>query len=99
MYGLIFGVYYVLVIVVVNEWFFGWVQVCGQVLYFSLLFGVGGLFGVLISGWMWDDWGVGWMFVFSLVFVLVGFFLVWCWVFEFVVVDGFSEVKMIYFVL
>jgi PPP family 3-phenylpropionic acid transporter len=82
LHALTFGAYHAAAITAVNRWFPGSSQARGQALYSSLSFGAGGLFGGLLSGWLWDDIGAGWTYTFSALFALIGWWLVWRWVSE-----------------
>ncbi len=80
LHALTFGSYHAAAIAAVNHWFPGNSQARGQALYSSMSFGAGGLLGGLISGWIWDGAGAGWVFTLSALFALLGWWLVWRWV-------------------
>lgn len=80
LHALTFGSYHAAAIAAVNHWFPGRSQARGQALYSSMSFGAGGLLGGLISGWIWDGVGAGWVYTLSALFALLGWWLVWRWV-------------------
>lgn len=76
LHGLTFGAYHATSIAAVNRWFPGRTQARGQALYACVGFGAGGLFGGVISGWMWETAGASWTFGISSLFALIGLFLI-----------------------
>ncbi len=88
LHGLTFGAYHASAIAAVNQWFPGRAQGRGQALYSSLSFGAGGLLGALICGRTWDALGAGWSFTIGSGFALIGFLLIYRWVWEAATVDG-----------
>ncbi len=82
LHGLTFGAYHAASIGAVNRWFPGRNQTRGQALYSSLSFGAGGLFGGLLSGWMWDAAGAALTYTVSAAFAMLGLIMVVAWVNE-----------------
>jgi PPP family 3-phenylpropionic acid transporter len=65
-----YGVYHAAAISLIYRYFPGRLQGRGQALYSSLTFGLGGAFGALLSGYLWD--GLGSSSVYGLATVLAG---------------------------
>jgi len=72
MHGLTFGVHHAAAIAAVNQWFPSHIHARGQALYSSLSFGGGGLFGALVSGFVWEPLGAGWAFTIGAIFAALG---------------------------
>ncbi len=81
LHGLTFGAFHSAAITAVSRWFPGNTRSRGQAIYSSLSFGAGGALGGLVSGWSWDRLGSGATFAFGSLFALLGFVLVYVWVY------------------
>ncbi|MDN5936556.1 MAG: MFS transporter [Nitrosospira sp.] len=71
-----YGAHHAAAMVAVHHFFRGRHQAKGQALYTSLTFGLGGTFGGLFSGYIWEYLGPGLTFTMSAVAVLLGLGLV-----------------------
>ena len=80
LHGMTFGSFHAAAIAAVNRWFTGRTRARGQALYSSISFGAGGLFGGLLSAWLWDRVGGELTFALSSLYALIGFWLVARWV-------------------
>ena len=76
LHGLTFGAYHAAAIAAVQRLFGGSLAVRGQALYASFSYGVGGVAGILLSGWSWSALGPGLTFTISAAFGLAGALLV-----------------------
>ncbi len=75
-----FGLYHVVAIRLIHQFFTGRHQGRGQALYSSISFGLGGAIGSIYSGFAWDYLGRGWIFSLSVIFSLLGFWLAYRYV-------------------
>ena len=80
LHGMTFGSFHAAAIAAINRWFTGRTRARGQALYSSVSFGAGGLFGGLLSAWLWDRVGGELTFALSSLYALIGFWLVARWV-------------------
>ena len=76
LHGLTFGAYHAAAIAAVHRLFRGSLAVRGQALYASLSYGLGGVAGMLLSGWTWGALGPEITFAISSAFGLAGALLV-----------------------
>jgi MFS transporter, PPP family, 3-phenylpropionic acid transporter len=71
-----YGAHHATAMMVVHHFFRGRHQAKGQALYTSLTFGLGGTFGSIYSGYVWEGLGPGLTFTMSAAAVLLGLALV-----------------------
>jgi len=76
LHGLTFGAYHAAAIAAVHRMFGGALAVRGQALYASLSYGLGGVAGMLLSGWAWGAVGPEVTFAISSAFGLAGAVLI-----------------------
>jgi PPP family 3-phenylpropionic acid transporter len=76
LHGLTFGAYHAAAIAAVQRLFGGALAVRGQALYASLSYGLGGVAGMLLSGWTWSAFGPEITFAISSAFGAAGALLV-----------------------
>lgn len=67
-----FGTHHSAVIASLQSWFPGAMQVRGQALYSSIAYGLGGTFGALLLGPLWESFGAVTVYVVAAVLALVG---------------------------
>ncbi|MSQ55910.1 MAG: MFS transporter [Betaproteobacteria bacterium] len=72
LHALTFGTYHAAAVAVVHRLFPGPLQVRGQALYASLSYGLGGMVGMLLAGWLWQSWGPEVTFTASALFGVAG---------------------------
>jgi len=75
-----FGAFHVVGIQLTHRYFQGGRQDKGQALYSSVGFGAGGMFGSLISGFLWESLGEAWVFTIAALLSAVAFYIAWAWV-------------------
>jgi len=75
-----FGAFHVVGIQLTHRYFQGGTQDKGQALYSSVGFGAGGMFGSLISGFLWDSLGQAYVFTIAALLSAVAFYIAWVWV-------------------
>ncbi len=75
-----FGAFHVACIQLTHRYFEGDVQDKGQALYSSIGYGAGGVFGSLISGFLWDGFGGQWVFTIASILSAVALGVIWVWV-------------------
>jgi PPP family 3-phenylpropionic acid transporter len=76
-----FGVYHVVAMHFIYQYFQGRLQGRGQALYGSISFGVGGSIGSLMSGYTWENIGEGNSFLFAAFFALCATGIIWRWMY------------------
>jgi len=67
-----FGTYHATAVALTHQYFKGKHQSKGQGLYTSVSYGVGGTFGAMSSGFMWDALGPAWTFTLSGMYAMLG---------------------------
>jgi len=72
LHGLTFGSYHAASVAAVHRLFGGALAMRGQALYASLSYGLGGVAGMLLSGWAWEAFGPQVTFAISAAFGLLG---------------------------
>lgn len=75
-----FGAFHVVCIQLTHHYFKGAMQDKGQALYSSVGYGAGGMFGGLIAGLLWDEFGAEWVFTMAAFLSALAFFIAWGWV-------------------
>lgn len=75
-----FGVFHAVVIALFYRHFTGKTQGRGQALYSSLSFGLGGAFGALYSGVVWESISQEMTYYIAMVFSLSAFAIAWVWI-------------------
>ncbi|ORU93344.1 MAG: MFS transporter [Cycloclasticus sp. symbiont of Bathymodiolus heckerae] len=75
-----FGAFHVACIQLTHRYFHGSAQEKGQALYSSVGYGAGGMFGSLISGLLWDDFGGEWVFTIASALSVVALYITWVWI-------------------
>lgn len=76
LHGLTFGAYHAAAVAAVHRLFGGALAVRGQALYASLSYGLGGVAGMLLSGWAWGAFGPQVAFAISAGFGVLGGLLI-----------------------
>jgi MFS transporter, PPP family, 3-phenylpropionic acid transporter len=74
-----FGSFHAASVAVMNRVFHGSYHARGQAIYTSVSYGLGGTFGGLLAGVLWEPLGAVLNFSLSAVVALIGFFLLWRW--------------------
>lgn len=77
MHGITFGAAHVAAVAAIHEWFGDANQAQGQAAYGSVSYGVGGIIGSVVSGWMWDRVGPGWTYTAGSVLALLALIVVY----------------------
>lgn len=77
-----FGVFHAAAIHLVHHFFPGRLQGRGQALYSSMSFGVGGAFGSLYAGYLWEGFGPAWVYLAAAVVALIALAVAAIWVEE-----------------
>jgi PPP family 3-phenylpropionic acid transporter len=72
LHALTFGSYHASSVAIVHRLFAGGLEVRGQALYASFVYGFGGACGTLVAGWLWEHMGASWTFTASGLFGLAG---------------------------
>jgi len=75
-----FGAFHVVCIQLTHHYFKGATQDKGQALYASIGYGAGGMFGGLIAGFLWDEFGAAWVFTMASLLASVALLVAWNWV-------------------
>lgn len=75
-----FGTFHAAAIHLVHHYFTGRHQGRGQALYSSLSFGAGGALGSLLSGYLWNSSGPGFVFGVSSMITFLAAIIAWRWV-------------------
>ncbi|HIJ47852.1 MAG TPA: MFS transporter, partial [Gammaproteobacteria bacterium] len=76
-----FGVIHAVSIHMIHDLFRGKLQGRGQALYSSLSFGVGGVVGSLLGGYVWTTQGASSIFILSALLSLLAFGVSWKWIY------------------
>ena len=74
LHAVTFALYHGCAVQLINAWFGARAPALGQALYSSLSFGLGGMVGSALAGWVWTAAGPGWTFTASAGAALVGLF-------------------------
>lgn len=77
-----FGIHHAVAIQLIHKYFKGRHQGRGQALYSALSFGAGGALGSLLSGYIWEDVGPSYVFIFAGLISFIGAFIAWKWIWE-----------------
>ena len=72
-----FGIYHVVIISLIHHFFTGKNQGMGQALYSSIGFGLGGAFGSLYAGYLWESMGARFTYEFAAILSVLAFVISW----------------------
>lgn len=75
-----FGASHIVAIHLVHRYFGSRHQGKGQALYSSASFGLGAMFGSLLSGYYWQSYGAQWVFLMAAAVSCIAFFIAFVWV-------------------